>query len=208
MNIKSYLLYEDNNPLFLKYLNILPKEYQQVEYIESTGTQYIDTGIILRNNNWRIETDIKYTEYTDSRQLIGSVTSGYYFGINTDGYYELGGTSLSNVLANLDDYDKVIYSNNSNTNVKTLNVNDTDVITRTNGSPSANNNYIFATGGNAKNYCKMRLKSYKLTIGNTLMLNLVPCYRKSDNEVGLYDLVNDEFYTNQGTGDFTIPESV
>ncbi|MBR3423660.1 MAG: hypothetical protein IKG80_04140 [Clostridia bacterium] len=30
----------------------------------------------------------------------------------------------------------------------------------------------------------------------------VPCYRKSDNEIGLYDLVTDDFLTNAGTGTF------
>lgn len=32
--------------------------------------------------------------------------------------------------------------------------------------------------------------------------NFIPCYRKSDNVIGLYDLVNDVFYTNNGTGIF------
>ena len=37
---------------------------------------------------------------------------------------------------------------------------------------------------------------------NTVVRNFIPCYRESDNKPGLYDLVNNEFYTNQGTGDF------
>ena len=32
----------------------------------------------------------------------------------------------------------------------------------------------------------------------TLVRDFIPCYRNSDNEIGLYDLVNDIFYTNQG----------
>ena len=31
----------------------------------------------------------------------------------------------------------------------------------------------------------------------------IPCYRKSDNVVGLYDIIADEFKTNAGTGSFT-----
>ena len=38
--------------------------------------------------------------------------------------------------------------------------------------------------------------------GDTLIRNYIPCYRKSDNEIGLYDIVNNVFYTNQGTGVF------
>lgn len=30
----------------------------------------------------------------------------------------------------------------------------------------------------------------------------VPCYRKSDGEIGMYDTVSKTFYTNAGTGTF------
>ena len=33
--------------------------------------------------------------------------------------------------------------------------------------------------------------------------DFIPCYRNSDGEIGLYDSINDIFYTNQGTGTFT-----
>lgn len=35
---------------------------------------------------------------------------------------------------------------------------------------------------------------------NVLVKDFVPCYRKSDNEVGMYDLVGMSFYTNAGVG--------
>lgn len=35
-------VYKGNKLVFFK--GLLPKEYQEVEYLESTGTQYIDTG--------------------------------------------------------------------------------------------------------------------------------------------------------------------
>lgn len=38
---------------------------------------------------------------------------------------------------------------------------------------------------------------------NELVRDFIPCYRKSDGVIGLYDLVNDVFYTNLGTGQFT-----
>lgn len=49
-------------------------------------------------------------------------------------------------------------------------------------------------------------KLYKLDIydGNwTHIYDLVPCYRKSDTEIWMYDLINDVFYTNQWTWTFT-----
>lgn len=38
---------------------------------------------------------------------------------------------------------------------------------------------------------------------NTLVCSLIPCYRKSDNVVGMYDVVRGIFLTNAGTGSFT-----
>ena len=46
-NLKQYQTYGNS-------YQRLPQEYQEVEYIESTGTQYIDTGI-TGNNNTKIE---------------------------------------------------------------------------------------------------------------------------------------------------------
>ena len=48
-----------------------------------------------------------------------------------------------------------------------------------------------------------KIKYCKIWEEDNLIRNLVPCYRKSDNKLGLYDIVNGKFYTNQGTGEFT-----
>ncbi len=36
----------------------------------------------------------------------------------------------------------------------------------------------------------------------TLVRDFIPCYRKQDGVIGMYDLANDVFYTNAGTGTF------
>ena len=49
-----------------------------------------------------------------------------------------------------------------------------------------------------------KLYSMKLSKNDTLVYNLIPCYRKSDNVIGMYDLVHNQFYTNVGSeGYFT-----
>ena len=45
--------------------NILPKEYTQVDYIESSGTQYIDTGVNAKGLTTNIETKYKLNRLTD-----------------------------------------------------------------------------------------------------------------------------------------------
>ena len=53
-------------------------------------------------------------------------------------------------------------------------------------------------------YSKFIGRLYSCTIceNSNYCRNFIPCYRKSDNKLGLYDLVEGKFYTNQGTGDF------
>ena len=38
---------------------------------------------------------------------------------------------------------------------------------------------------------------------NDILKNImIPCYRKSDNVIGMYDIENNQFYTNKGSGIF------
>ena len=79
------------------------KTYTELEYIESTGTQYIDTGFIPTANS-KFELDIQYTVIptgwgtTDSfRNGIGGVTeySRFICGYSNDGfYYGIGGLNI------------------------------------------------------------------------------------------------------------------
>ena len=45
---------------------------------------------------------------------------------------------------------------------------------------------------------------FRMHTARGLERNFIPCYRKSDNKPGMYDLVTNTFYTNIGTGDFII----
>jgi len=65
--------------------------------------------------------------------------------------------------------------------------------------------YIFTIGnGNSveNRHVLIKLYSFKIYENGELVRYMVPCYRKSDNVVGLYDIINSKFYTNSGTGEF------
>ena len=49
---------------------------------------------------------------------------------------------------------------------------------------------------------------YRMTIkeNDVIVRDFIPCYRKSDSKPGLYDIVNKQFYTNAGSGEFSFPE--
>ena len=65
---------------------------------------------------------------------------------------------------------------------------------------------LFAANYNTgyTNFSSSRIYYMKIYDSNTLVRNFIPCYRKSDTVAGLYDTVNDVFYTNAGSGVFTV----
>ena len=66
------------------------------------------------------------------------------------------------------------------------------------------NLYLFAMNniGTVAAYASIKLYMFQIINNNEIVRNLVPCYRKLDGVIGMYDLVNDKFYTNLGTGTF------
>ncbi|MBR6838749.1 MAG: hypothetical protein IKM94_04245, partial [Alphaproteobacteria bacterium] len=63
---------------------------------------------------------------------------------------------------------------------------------------------IFAMNyaGNIRYIPHLDSKAIKMYLGDTLVANFVPA-KNSSGVVGLYDTVNNRFYTNAGTGEFT-----
>lgn len=187
----------------IKFNNRLPKEYTEVDYIESSGTQYIDTGFIP-NSNTKYDVDIAFLNYNANQYVIGAYTSvrnNIY--INANGYisagygsnYKVTGSKKTlNTKQNIKLDKNLLYINNEliwTFSEETFN--------------NAVNSYLLARNYNETTdyFATMKLYSCKIYDNNTLVRDFIPCFRDSDEEVGLYDLVNNVFYTNQGTGVFT-----
>ena len=65
---KNYRIYKDGK---VELGNLLPDEYQQIEYIESTGTQWIDTKLLATNYpNMNIEIKGNYTTIVTASQYV------------------------------------------------------------------------------------------------------------------------------------------
>ena len=189
--------------------SILPDEYQQVEYIESTGTQYIFIGKVGISN---VTAEIQYPNYP----TVGSVNGGM------DGSGNKGRLSIGIDRGSLTYFfgfgDKAVgsqVSGDSKKHTYNLNIsNDNNKIAEL----FVDNIFIYSqTANNLSNPLYFTLFAYtgwgqitpnqfaSCRIYNFLLegqMELYPCYRKSDNEIGMYDIVEGRFYTNQGTGEF------
>lgn len=200
----------------------LPSTYQRIQYLQSTGTQYINTGK-LPTDNTRMQLKY-YTTSTGSFYCAGarSGASTIYFAQSgaTSGAKvscTVNGTSVTAqdsegvdfkrvssgqlfeimVQTNPDStYDYSIVDYTHNKHYRRTGVSYTPMGTVSNPIHlfAFNTNYV-ATGTNRCYY-------FKLYRDGKLIVDGVPCYRKSDGVAGLYDLVTGTFLTNSGSGEF------
>ena len=198
---------------------ILPPEYQQVKWLQSTGTQYIDTGIALPSNYERLEIKLQCGSYSNNSRYFGSYSDPNKASII--GYPNAGpldriylGRAVVNVTATQSGVDYTIDVTADNGTITGVwcgaNVNATyNGYVGTNQSVSKPE-YIFAQAALPIQYGNVIIYYYRLhtSNGDDKVLNYVPCYRKSDNKPGMYDLVTNTFFTNAGTGEFTVGNDV
>lgn len=223
--VAGNLLINDSDKLEVGYINLtseasLPKEYTQVDYIEGTGTQYLDTGLILtQDNSFELEMSMN-VKNTQNKMLFGSRSGASSNNISANVFRNIVvDFNNSNYSTYRTEWDytintkyilynskekRVIYDENHNVLIQnTTACNDT--ITTPN---TATLFYINPKPSNTWYNANAKIYYCKIWDNDTLVRNIVPCYRNSDNEVGMYDLVTNTFYTNQGTGSFTYGEIV
>ena len=191
---------------------ILPSGYTQVDYIQSSGTQYIDIGI-SGTKNIKSYADINLVQLENRNTPMfgsyGNSTRCYLGIVNSSGLlgysYETTTWSETSITANQRNVIEIDFTQGS----QSMKLNGTTILTTTNSYDLNTGKNIYIPGYNNggthdTNYpIFIKIYRYKIYEGNTLSRDFIPCYRNSDNEVGVYDLVNNVFYTNQGTGSFT-----
>ena len=190
----------------------LPSEYKRLEYIQSSGTQYINTGFKPTENNLMIDSTLMITE-SKSQTLYGSQKSGSdRFSITP--YSSSNNNQYAFWVFDSDNLSSTTISVNSKHNFSTIARNGKLYVnldgSKSNANISGNvnsslNMYIFANNMNdtAAQLSSMKLYSFKIIHNDIVVRNYIPAQRKSDSAIGLYDAVNKEFYTNAGTGTFT-----
>lgn len=196
--------------------SILPSEYQQVEYIESSGSQYINTNFYPTPNSC-IEANISACVSTTQRRFFGVsygndsciglalYTNGsgkYAWAWNdTQGNFKAFGSNVS-VIPNEKHYIKLDSKNNvAMLDSHSENMNTTR--TKTSQRPLLINAWWQSSNLNvAVEFHSARYYNLKITDNGVVVRDYIPCYRKSDNVVGLYDMVSKQFYTNSGSGSF------
>lgn len=179
-------------------------QYKQIEYIETSGTQYIDTDIFIDKTMKLI---IKYIPMLISggQCLLG--------GTNTnDHWYAAGYNAHNNCSGGQILGTNITITEDVKTEVVTLTLNDNNTIKYQSDTISVSKNISYNNDNytlrlfNCKRYNeKGNIRFYSLEIynrNNELIHNLVPVIDLIADECMLQDIITDKKYTNSGSGKF------
>lgn len=197
-------------------IDSVPSEYQKLTYIGSTGTQYIDSGVIPSDDfGFSLELAVENTTQDsvydgvretsgNTRCWVGFVSGKPDVGWNTS---QLDPTKP----ASFGSYEFAEVSANMFNNRKVY-VGDVDC-TLSSSLPTlasfTKSFYLLGIHGSSGSpyLLASRLASARFTKDDEIIKNFVPVERKSDNVLGLYETINGVFYTNNGTGTFVRGEN-
>lgn len=196
--------------------NVLPNEYQEVEYLISDGYEYIDTGYAFTNPELKIE--VKYRKLsTLARNVFGVDLSKnprkMHGNVFRNSLY-VGNSAVINDVAQELGVDYTLKFEFKN-NVAKWNINGNEYTyngaNSWEGVSDGETEYLFANRGTqSAQYLLIGRIYYAKFYDNNgdLVRNFIPCYRKSDDKPGMYDTVNNVFYTNEGTREFEVGEDI
>ena len=219
--------YDENNECLLMQLGgiteyTLPTGYTALEYIESTGTQWIDTG--YKPNNFT-NFEIKYLH----TGWLSSTVANIPYGCTNSPEVNKANNGLFRTNRGGSDYNynRVAWGNtNADTNIDLPNqflaelnewytdkylqnkiyINGT--LVATSNAPtdiswnSSRTMYLFRRNANTPMPSKIRISYAKIWENESVIKNFIPARRDSDGEIGMYDTVTNTFFTNAGTGEF------
>ncbi len=188
--------------------NYIDNNYTEIEYIESTGTQYIKTGI---DSNSNLDVYLEFQITSDPSTFTRIFGSRENWQKNAFSIQKLADKKLRIDYGSQNYTDVDVISTNMRyiwrQEQNVLYINNTKVTefssTQFNGPELYlfNSNLIDSQYNFEKEFFTGRVFRLKISKANQTLLDLIPVI-DSNNTVCLYDKVSEKFYYNQGTGDF------
>ena len=193
----------------------LPSGYTQVEYIESHGTEYIDTGVVMDTtvSGKTAQINFMYLQRGVSTVLLGArlnSTNLMYFLYTYYGtpywYY----TNKSGTGANLAQNRVYALQTELRNGWQSMQIDGASQTSGTNAGTveSTLPFYLFANNNNgtADSFVTGRVYDCVIRNGNGFaakLCDLVPCREEATGLYGMYDMISGSFLSNQGSGAFT-----
>lgn len=182
--------------------SLLPDAYQQVDYLQSDGIAYIITNF-TRQPGVTVDMTAQFVSGTGSLVFVGNgagLRAGCY---STTGGYGLDSSNVTGIASTTKATIKIVFASTSTTMTVTTE--------STSGSCSVTG--ISHTASSSAHWCVFEpytgdvaavARIWSVEFSGAFNALLIPCYRKSDSELGFYDVVNNVFYANAAdSGSFT-----
>ena len=192
--------------------NLLPDGYAQLEYLQSSRTQYIDTGILSPTGNHKILVDIEMplasnsgTTLFGTRESTAQRWGNPYFATATSTSIYVGGTTgiLSQPWAQNGRAEFSVEANNINKVVTVSHHGVERTASYTGTTVTTVPLYLFgAYNGGIVERGTFRLYGCKIWLEDELVRDFIPCLDASGVPC-FYDVVSRTAFYNQGTGQFT-----
>lgn len=191
----------------------LPDGYTEVKYIQSSGTQYINTGVSPFTTGLKIDMDVEPTANATSTDVYffnSYYKSTYYYyefsaiwsssGIRGAlGMFGSSGVTYTQLSSNVTPRRMLIQADRGN---KTMSVDgDSKTLSSNNSFTNSMPKISLLAFNTGSNVLPAKLYSCQIYAGDSLERDFVPCTNPS-GIAGLYDLANGVFYPSASTGPF------
>lgn len=190
----------------------LPSEYQRCLWVASNGSQYINAGLAQAN---KLPGKIEIGFYIKSESTYSSAICGIGLvngGTWTEGIIGKGNLGIrvnnTNIYTEsgslINKYCEATATFDTNSCKVEGTISGVAYSKNVSASPSSWSNKPFILWQNQGNgTARGRIYYARLYQQGNLLYDFVPCYRKADGVIGMYDLINKVFKTNAGSGTFT-----
>ena len=181
-------------------------KYTRLEYIESNGSQYIDTGI-KGKSGLRVKMATRMNSASTTNNFFGVVESGKRLFLQYDSAEKLLFAYNTYNSVSFDFEANVDYEIDSsfNNGYQSLKIDNYECYTGSNSTELSMSINVFIgalnMAGTPYGYLYGRIYSCKIYDNDALVRDYTPALR-SDGIAGLYDAVNDTFYASNGASNF------
>ena len=184
----------------------------EIEYLESTGAQWIDTGIKSWNTSIIIETEMAFTDLTVQRMLEGA-GDGFYYGLNNNRYELYYNAYWGTADTNYHIFKKSLSrssSSSSTCHIETYIDGTSRYSSNSNYASTAvkNNVFIFANSNGSVGILQMkcRKKYFIISVDGFTVFYGIPVRKGTTGY--LYDKISGELFGNDGSDSFVLGPDV
>lgn len=180
----------------------VPQGYTKLDYIEVTGTQYIDTGFVP-NQDTRIVCEFMYKGGNGVYGARNTVSTRNFSMRVINGYWQFGygdGVTSGTIASETKNWHV------ADQNKNTLYIDGELAATREYVTFSAPKSIaIGAIKAGSMYYGEGLYRDFRVYDNGVLVRDMIPC-KNPDGKIGMYDTLNAKFYGNAGSGEFIAGE--